>query len=77
METGLSYEQRFKLAGKVIARAWDDDGYKKRLLASPAEVLREAGFVIPAGAKVTVHEEDEHNAHFVMPDESERVEHLI
>ena len=77
MESGLSFEQRFKLAGKVIARAWDDPAYKTRLLASPAEVLREAGFVIPAGATAYIHEEDEHNAHFVIPDESEPVEQLI
>ena len=39
METN---EARVKL-GRVIAQTWSDEGYKARLVATPHEVLREAG----------------------------------
>jgi hypothetical protein len=40
--------------GQVVARAWDDDAFRRRLLAAPASVLREAGVEMPPGATVEV-----------------------
>jgi hypothetical protein len=40
--------------GQVVARAWDDDAFRRRLLAEPACVLREEGIDVPPGAAVRV-----------------------
>jgi hypothetical protein len=39
---------------QIVARAWDDDAFRRRLLAEPACVLREEGIEVPAGAAVRV-----------------------
>jgi hypothetical protein len=44
-----------KKHGRVVAKAWADAGFKERLLADPATVLREHGF------------EDDEAIRFVMP----------
>jgi hypothetical protein len=40
--------------GQIVARAWDDDAFRRRLLAEPACVLREEGIDVPPGAAVRV-----------------------
>jgi hypothetical protein len=42
----------------VVARAWDDDGFRHRLLAEPEAVLREAGIAVTPGVPVRVLEHD-------------------
>jgi hypothetical protein len=32
-----------KAWGQIVARAWQDEAFKRRLLADPAAVLREQG----------------------------------
>jgi len=39
---------------QVVARAWDDQDFRQRLLAHPVDVLREAGFDLPDDAEVQV-----------------------
>ena len=41
-----------------MARAWDDDSFRQRLLAEPEDVLREEGFDLPEGVEVRVVEEE-------------------
>ena len=36
-------EQFQKEWGKIVAQAWSDGGFKKRLLSDPAAVLKEKG----------------------------------
>jgi len=43
---------------RVVARAWDDDGFRQRLLAEPEAVLRDAGITLPLGVPVRVVEDD-------------------
>jgi len=43
--------------GRLVARAWDDDGFRQRLLAEPEAVLREEGIDVPEGVEVRVEEE--------------------
>jgi hypothetical protein len=43
---------------RVVARAWDDDGFRQRLLAEPESVLRDAGITLPPGVPVRVVEDD-------------------
>ncbi len=59
-------EQRQAMA-KIVARAWADPGYKKKLMRQPRAVLAEAGIAVPKGHKVVVHECDKKTSHFVIP----------
>ena len=43
--------EEYLIIAKVIAQAWQDEEYKKRLLAHPVEVLREAGLNVPEGIR--------------------------
>jgi hypothetical protein len=46
-----------KTYSRIVAKAWDDEAFKKRLLASPADVLREHGIEVPARTSVRVTED--------------------
>ncbi len=48
-----------KECAKTIAQAWEDEEFKKRLLADPATVLKEGGIEIPEGTTVKVVERKE------------------
>ena len=51
--------EEHKEYAKVIARAWVDEEFKKKLLAEPATVLAENGVEIPEGVTVKVVERKE------------------
>jgi hypothetical protein len=53
--------------GQVVARAWSDEGFKRRLLAEPGAVLREQGMDVPSGVEVRVVENTGRVAHLVLP----------
>ena len=59
-------EERKEYA-KVIARAWVDEEFKKRLLAEPATVLAENGIEIPEGMTVKLVERKENEILLVLP----------
>jgi hypothetical protein len=52
---------------KVIAKAWTDPAYKKRLLSEPEKVVAEEGIKVPKGAKVYIHENSAQAVHLVLP----------
>ncbi len=54
-----SEPQQRRRWGRIVARAWDDDDFKQRLLAEPEAVLREAGIEVPPGIEVRVEEGEE------------------
>jgi len=56
-----------KKMAKVIAKAWTDPAYKKRLIKEPAKVLKEEGIKTPKGAKIHVHENSPKALHLVLP----------
>jgi hypothetical protein len=59
MVLALEREPRQKRQwGRVVARAWDDEAFRRRLLAEPASVLCEEGIEVPAGVAVRVVEGD-------------------
>lgn len=62
----MDSETRRKM-GKVIAKAWSDDGYRQRLTGAPHEVLAEAGISVPAGTKISVMEDSASQMHLVLP----------
>jgi hypothetical protein len=59
-------EQEKKLS-RVMARAWRDDDFKKRLLADPAAVLNENGIEIPEGVTVKIREWEENEICLILP----------
>jgi hypothetical protein len=49
--------QQYATYRRLVARAWDDEAFKQRLIATPAAVLKEHGVEIPAGVDVKVLED--------------------
>ena len=43
-----------KIYGRVVAKAWEDDGFKQRLIANPVAVLKEYGMEVLPGVEVEV-----------------------
>lgn len=62
-------EKRAEIEQKIVARAWEDPKYKKKLLSDPASVIAEELGVasLPPEMKVTVVEEDDENLYLVLP----------
>lgn len=52
---------------KIIAKAWVDEEFKKRLLEAPAIVLKENGIEIPEGMTVRVVEQRDSEIYFMLP----------
>lgn len=53
--------------GRVIARTWKDEGFKRALIANPIAVLKREGIVVPAGVAVRVVEDTAELVHLVLP----------
>lgn len=51
----------------VIARAWSDDTFKRRLLDNPNDVMRESGLALPDGVNFVVVEDEPSRIHLVLP----------
>lgn len=57
----------------IIAKAWKDPEYLRRLRSNPREVLQEElealhpGAQLPDDLGISIHEEDENHVHLVMP----------
>lgn len=60
-------DEDYLIIARVIALAWQDEAYKKRLLAHPVEVLREEGLEVPKGMRVKVLEDTPTLRHLVIP----------
>lgn len=67
-ETGLTAgAERAKKWSQVVAQAWADEKFKKRLLTDPAAVLKEHGLEVPAGLDVRVVENTDKVYHLTLP----------
>jgi hypothetical protein len=55
-----------KAVGQVLAKAWSDEGFKRRLKSDPEAVLKEHG-LNTGGKKVRVVENSDTVQHFVLP----------
>jgi len=60
-------QQQTELYLQVVAKAWEDDAFKKRLVADPRGVLQEHGVTLPAGKAVRVVEDTAETVHLVLP----------
>lgn len=56
-----------KVWARIVAKAWADDAYKKRLLAEPAKVAAEEGLVVPEGVALKMVEAAHRQAWLVLP----------
>ena len=61
-------EQLQQAWGKVVAKAWSDELFKKRLLADPAAVLKENGIEVHAEVAVKVIEDSGKVVHLILPE---------
>jgi hypothetical protein len=53
--------------GQIVARAWRDEAFRRRLLAQPAAVLAEHGLEVPPGLQVRVLEDTDQVIHLTLP----------
>ncbi|MDG3439620.1 NHLP leader peptide family RiPP precursor [Nitrospirillum amazonense] len=60
-------EDSARAYGRVVAKAWSDDGFKARLMADPVTVLQAEGLAVPAGLTVTVLENTPTRYTLVLP----------
>jgi hypothetical protein len=56
-----------KIFSQLIAKAWTDVTFKKRLLSEPATVLEEHGLEVPAGVTIRVVEDTDTLIHLSLP----------
>src|SRR5262245_44375103 len=52
---------------RIVAKAWTDETFKKRLLADPAAVLKEHGMEMPPGIQVRIVENTEEVRYLTLP----------
>src|ERR1700681_3664427 len=60
-------QENAKRWARVVAQAWADENFKKRLADNPAAVLRENGFNVPAGVDVRIVENTDKVAYLTLP----------
>lgn len=59
---------RKDVEAKIIATAWQDDAFRKRLLSDPKGLFEERlNIKLPPSLQISVHEETENRLYFVIP----------
>jgi hypothetical protein len=53
--------------GQIVARAWADESFRRRLLADPPAVLKEHGITLAPGVQVRVVEDTAALRHLTLP----------
>jgi hypothetical protein len=56
-----------KAWGQIVAQAWQDEGFKRRLLADPAAVLKAHGIAMPPGVAIKVVENTDKVIYLTLP----------
>ncbi len=62
-----SKEESVKNYGKIVAKAWGDEEFKKRLLADPKNTLKENGVQVPENIDIKVMENTDKLIHLPLP----------
>ena len=52
---------------KIIARCWEDEEFKKRLMADPAKILDAEGVSVPDGVSIRVVEDTDQVRTLIIP----------
>ena len=63
----MNAEHQSKQWSQIVAKAWADAAFMRRLLADPAAVLKEHGIRMPAGVQVKVVEDTAQVRHLTLP----------
>src|SRR5262245_54676255 len=63
----MNAKQQSKQWGQIVAQAWADENFKRRLLAEPAAVLKEHGIAMPPGVQVKVVENTDQVRYLTLP----------
>jgi hypothetical protein len=59
---------RKDMEAKIVATAWQDEGFRKRPETDPKGLFEERlGIKLPASLKISIHEETDNSLHFVIP----------
>ena len=66
LDSGYAPEDA-KRFGRIVAKAWSDDAFKRRLLNDPKAVLQEHGIEVPAGAEVKIVENTDQVVYVNLP----------
>jgi hypothetical protein len=59
---------------KIIARCWEDEEFKKRLMADPAKILDAEGVNIPDGVSIRVVEDTDQVRTLIIPPAPSRLD---
>ena len=52
----------------IIVKAWRDEPFRQRLLKNPKHAIeKEFDIIVPAEITISVHEENEHSLHLIVP----------
>ena len=65
-------EEFSKKYAEVIAKAWSDESFKKKLLENPNETLKEFGVPMPEGITFHIHENGSGTCHLILPKKTNR-----
>ena len=60
-------EEQGKKMSQLIAKCWADEGFKQKLLADPAAMLKAEGVELPAGRSIKALADDATVFHLVIP----------
>jgi Nitrile hydratase, alpha chain len=63
----MSQENNGKKISEIIAKCWADEGFKQKLMADPAAVLKAEGATVLAGTTVNVVENTDKVFNLVIP----------
>lgn len=63
----MDQEDQAKKMREIIARAWADEGFKRRLLEDPAGTMKGEGMEIPDGVEIRAVENTDRLFHLVLP----------
>jgi hypothetical protein len=67
IEVHMNAEQGISQWAQIVAKVWQDDRFKIRLLANPSVVLKEFGLDVPSGVQLRVVENTDRIVHLTIP----------
>jgi hypothetical protein len=65
--TDQEKKERTRKWSQIVAKAWADETFKKRLLAEPAKVLHEYGMQMPQGIQPKIVEDTDRICYLKLP----------
>jgi hypothetical protein len=63
----MNQDEQGKKMGQVIAKAWADEEFKRKLLADATAVLKAEGIEVPDGVAMRIVENTDKMLHLVIP----------